>query len=321
MMGDLDMTEHVRLELVRAKDNIAIADHLHKVATLNYEKNIAANATAKAYLDDEWANIGKWLKAFTQRLPDNLRTMKEVFGPVRDKATGEYLSAGFEIEARLAEQDDIRTILDDVVKMVEKFESTRHAVENVSLDIGKQAVKSVRAEIRNTFYQKVILNPRIRVYMPSISRQPLSLEKDMVSTGQGVAMTLLWVVKMADYVTEREMRRVTTNRAQQKHLHPTQFAIMDGAFSSLSNKGLIQDALDCIKRTRGRFQLIITGHDENYQNNFEYFPTLVEAREISGQFMYADSQTRRILQPSEVGSHYGSMGVMNLRVLPHQLNA
>lgn len=321
VMGNLDMTEHVKLELVRAKDNIAIVEHLHTVATQNYEKNSIANATAKTYLDDEWANIGKWLKAFTQRLPDNLRTLKDVFGPLRDKVTGEYLSAGFEIEARLAEQDDIRAILDDVVKMVEKFESTRHAVENVSLDIGKQAVKSVRAEIRNTFYQKVILNPRIRVYMPSISKQPLSLEKDMVSTGQGVAMTLLWVVKMADYVTEREMRRVTTSRAQQKHLHPTQFAIMDGAFSSLSNKGLIQDALDCIKRTRGRFQLIITGHDENYQNNFEYFPTLIEAREISGQFMYADSTTRRILQPNEVGSHYGAMEVMSLRVLPHQLSA
>lgn len=157
--------------------------------------------------------------------------------------------------------------------------------------------------------------------MPSISKQPLPLEKDMVSTGQGVAMTLLWVVKMADYVTEREMRRVTTSRAQQKHLHPTQFAIMDGAFSSLSNKGLIQDALDCIKRTRGRFQLIITGHDENYQNNFEYFPTLIEAREISGQFMYADCITRRILQPEEVGSHYGAMAVMNLRVVPQQMNA
>ena len=321
VMGNLDLTEHVKLELVRAKDNIAIVERLHSVATLNYEKNSVANTTAKAYLDEEWANIGKWLKAFTQRLPDNLRTLKNVFGPLRDKATGEYLSAGFEIEAKLADQDDIRAILDDVVKMVEKFESTRHAVENVSPDIGIQAIKSIRTEIRNTFYQKVILNPRIRVYMPSISKQSLPLEKDMVSTGQGVAMTLLWVVKMADYVTEREIRRVTTSRAQQKHLHPTQFAIMDGAFSSLSNKGLIQDALDCIKRTRGRFQLIITGHDENYQNNFEYFPTLIEAREINGQFMYADSTTRRILQPNEVGSHYGAMEVMSLRVLPHQLNA
>jgi hypothetical protein len=318
VMSDLDLTEHVRFELQRAMDTPSIVDHLHAVATLNFEKNTAANATAAAYLEDEWENIGKWLKAFTQRLPDNLRTMKEVFSPVKDKTSGEYLSAGFEIEAKLADQEDIKAILDDVVKMVEKFESTRRAVESAAPGIRDQAVRGVRAEIRNTFYQKVILNPRVRAYMPSISKHPLPLEKNMVSTGQGVAMTLLWVVKMADYVTERELRRVTTRRVQQKHLHPTQFAIMDGAFSSLSNKGLIQDALDCIKRTRGRFQLIITGHDENYQNNFEYFPTLIEAREINGQFMYADSKTKRILQPDEVGSHYGAIEVMNLRVKPLQ---
>lgn len=318
VMGDLDLTEHVKKELLRAKDDPAIVNHLHAVATINFKKNSLANATAKAYLDEEWANIGKWLKAFTQRLPDNLRTMKEVFGPLRDKVSGDYLSAGFEIEAKLANQDDIRAILDDVVKMVEKFESTRRVVGNLSEDIGTQAIKNIRMEIRNSFYKSVILNPRIQVYMPSISKHPLPLEKNMVSTGQGVAMTLLWVVKMADYVTEREMRRVTTSRAQQERLRPTQFAIMDGAFSSLSNKGLIQDALDCIKRTRGRFQLIITGHDENYQNNFEYFPTLIEAREINGQFMYADSKTRRILQPEDVGSHYGAMESMSLRVQPTQ---
>jgi len=314
VMGDLDLTEHVRLELARAKENPAIVDHLHAVAKNNYEKNQAANATATAYLESEWENIGKWLKAFTQRLPDNLRIMKAVFGPGKDKDGN--LGAGFEIEATEANQDDIKAVLDKVVEMVEKYESTKHAVENAAPGLRDQAIRGIRAEIRNTFYQKVILNPRIKVRMPSISQHSLPLEKNMVSTGQGVAMTLLWIVKMADYVTERELRRVTTSRAQQKHLHPTQFAIMDGAFSSLSNKGLIRDALDSIKRTRGRFQLIITGHDENYQNNFEYFPTLIEAREINGQFMYADSRTRRILQPEEVGSHYGAIGLMNLRVKP-----
>lgn len=316
VMGGIDLTDHVKLELERSKEKPEIIEHLHKVSTLNFEQNSRANATAKAYLDDEWANIGEWLKKFTKRLPDNLRTMKNVFGPARDKVTGEYLSAGFEIEAQLADQDDIKAILGEVVEWVEKFEATKQVTDSVSPFIGAQAVKEIRSRIRNTFYQKVITNPRVRVYMPSISPHPLPLEKNMVSTGQGVAMTLLWVVKMADYVTERELRRTTTNRVQQKHLHPTQFAIMDGAFSSLSNKGLIQDALDCIKQTRGRFQLIITGHDENYQNNFEYFPTLIEAREINGQYMYADSKTRRVLQPDEIGSHYGAMESISLRVKP-----
>ncbi|BBI98946.1 hypothetical protein FGKAn22_06390 [Ferrigenium kumadai] len=316
VVADLDMTEHVRTELQRAKENPALVEHLHAVAQNNYEKNQAANAIASQHLDGEWANLSKWLESFTMRLPDNLRTMKSVFGPKLDKASGALLSAGFVIEANEADRSDIRAVLDEVVRLVEKFETTKRAMEGASAGLRDQAIRGVRAEIRSTFYQKVIVNPRIKVYMPSISTHPLPLEKNMVSTGQGVAMTLLWIVKMADYVTERELRRVTTSRAQQRHLHPTQFALMDGAFSSLSNKGLIKDALDSIKGTRGRFQLVITGHDENYQNNFEYFPTLIEAREINGQFMYADCQTRRLLGPEEVGSHYGAMGVLSMRVVP-----
>ncbi|MBS4095517.1 MAG: hypothetical protein KGZ83_01595 [Sulfuricella sp.] len=317
VMPDLDMTEHVRIELQRVNEYPEIANHLHEVARNNYEKNRAANKTAADFLEGEWENIGKWLKAFTQRLPDNLKTMKETFGPARDAVTKEYLCAGFGIEAGLAEQSDIQAVLDDVVKKVEKYESTKRAVENAEPGLRDQAIRGLRADIRNTFYQKVIINPRIKVFMPSISKHALPLEKNMVSTGQSVAMTLLWIVKMADYITKRELRRMTTNRVQQQHLHPTQFALMDGAFSSLSNKGLIQDALESIKSTRGRFQLIITGHDENYQNNFDYFPTLIEAREINGQFMYAESNTRRVLQPEEVGSHYGALRAMNVQVRPH----
>lgn len=321
VMPDLDISEHVRIQLEQAKENSAIAVHLRDVAKSNFEKNQAANKTAAEHLEVEWGRIGEWLKAFTQRLPTNLKLMKNTFGPLRDKESKALLTAGFEIEATVADQNDIKTVLEDVVKLVEKSEQTERAVEHAAPTLRNEAVRGIRAEIRNTFYQRVILNPSIQVYMPSISPHLLKLEKGMVSTGQGVAMTLLWIVKMADYITQREMNRMTTDRAQQKRLHPTQFALMDGAFSSLSNKGLIKDALDSIKSTRGRFQLIITGHDENYQNNFDYFPTLIEAREINGQFMYAEKKTRRIRQPEEVGSHYGAMGVMSMRVLPHAAGA
>lgn len=318
-VGDLDISEHVRMELQRAKEQPAIIKQLHEVASDNFSKNDAANKIASEHLDHEWMAVGSWLEKFTLRLPDNLKTMKTIFGPKTVKLSEdqeELVSAGFVIEASLVEQKDIRTVLDDVVRLVEKFEETKKAMANVASSLRDSAIRSLREEIRTTFYQKVIIDPRIKVYMPSISKRPLPLEKNMVSTGQGVAMTLLWIVKMADFITERELRRQTTSRAQLRHLHPTQFALMDGAFSSLSNKGLIKDALDSIKGTRGRFQLIISGHDENYQNNFEYFPVLIEAREINGQFMYADSKTRRVYQPEEVGSHYGAMGTMNMRVSP-----
>jgi hypothetical protein len=311
----LGMPDHIKMELERAKDAPEMIAHLHAVAYSNYDKNMAANDVAARHLSTEWENIGKWLKAFTQRLPDNLTTMKRVFGPLKNES-GEYTGAGFDIDATVADQSDVKSVLDEVVAMVEKHERSKAALENAAPGLRDQATKGIRQEIRNTFYRKVITKAKIRIYMPSMSRTPLLLEKNMASTGQGIAMTLLWIVKMADYVTERELRRVTTSRAQQRHLHRTQFALMDGAFSSLSNKDLIRDAWDSITQTRGRFQLVIPGHDENYQNNFEYFPTLITARELNGQYMHAESETRRILEPDQVGSHYGAMNVINLRIKP-----
>lgn len=95
----------------------------------------------------------------------------------------------------------------------------------------------------------------------------------------------------------------------------TQFVIIDGAFSHLSDKRLITDALDSVKGKRGKFQLIITGHEPNYKNDFAYFPSYVVAREIGGNLMYAESETRRLLAPEEVGSRLGAMEVSSFHKL------
>jgi hypothetical protein len=315
---DLDLSDHVKIELIRGKEDISVLAHIYKVTKDNFEKNSAANATAQSYLDKEWGDVSEWLQKFTLRLPDNLRAMRTTFAPQRDSATGTIIRAGFDISAKLAELQDIKATLDDIVLMVENYEKNSDVINQFEQGVKDKTIANLRREIRNNFYQKVILDPSIHVCMPSISQKPLPLEKEMVSTGQGIAMTLLWIVKMANYVTERELSRKTSSSAQLKRLkaNKTQFTIIDGAFSSLSNKELIDDALNSVAQTRGNFQLIITGHDENYQNNFHYFPTLVVAREIGGKFMYADSTTKRMVEPSAIGSHYGAMALMNMRVTP-----
>jgi len=89
----------------------------------------------------------------------------------------------------------------------------------------------------------------------------------------------------------------------------TQFVFIDGAFSHLSDKKLITDALDGVKKTRGKFQLVITGHDPNYKNDYAYFPSYIVAREIGGNHMYAESETRRLQAPEEINSHIGAMEI------------
>lgn len=302
--------EQIKMGLEEAKDNLNVLSQLIAGTKFNYERSRQANEQASLYLEQQWSEIGSWLGSFTRRLPSNLDTMKKVFRPHRDSVSGDIVKAGFEIEAKLADMSDVKAVLEGIVQKVEKQERTR---ETYADDDAVQAMadKNLRKDIRDEFYKKVIIEPKIRVCLPAISQRPLLLEKDMASSGQGVAMTLLWIVKMADYVTERELDRQSVSAANRKKIRSqrTQFVFIDGAFSHLSDPRLIDDALRGVQESRGKFQLLITGHDPNYQNKWEYFPTYVVAKVIGDNMMYADSETRCLLQPDEVGSRLGVMEI------------
>jgi len=314
----LSLPEHVIIELGQAKNDPSIIARHHRVTLANYEKNRAANDTARLHLDEEWDGIAEWLRQFTLRLPDNFQTMQAVFSPGRDPVTGRVERAGFDIEGALANLENVRVTLDEIICDVENFENIRKSAEGGDEKIRDSLVSELRKRIRDKFYQRLILNPKIKVCMPSVSAKPLLLEPKLLSSGQSVAMTLLWIVKMADYVAERDLRRDTINAAKLKGLRSgkTHFVIIDGAFSHLSNKNLINDALTGIGKTRGRFQLIITGHDQNYQNDFIRFPTFIVGREMGNRMMYAESETRQLMSPEDVGSHSGAMELMGVRRVP-----
>lgn len=306
--SNLALNEQMRIGLEQSKEDVQELLRMIEVTADNYKKSLAANETSRKHLDEEWGNIGAWLENFTRRLPGNFEVMRSVFRPGRDNVSGEIVTAGFEIEARISDMKDVRSILTGIVEKVEKAEKNREIFADDEAN-RTRIEKNIRNEIRDEFYRSVIIDPKIRVCIPAISRRPLTLEKNMVSSGQGVAMTLLWIVKMADYVTEREIRKRSVSNAGRNRVRSmrTQFVIIDGAFSHLSDKRLITDALDGVRKTRGKFQLVITGHDPNYKNDYNYFPTYIAAREIGGNMMYADSETRRLLQPEEVGSRIGAM--------------
>lgn len=314
---DLDMSEHMRAELVRAKSNPDIVEQLHRVQATNYDKSVAANRIAQEHLDTEWKKISEWLANFTKRLKKNFELMQKVFGPNIDKDTKQILSSGYQITGTVATNADIKAVLDNVVKTIEKDEADR-AGKSFTQYEEKKHKSDLRQTIRSKFYRSVVTGVGIKVCMPSIAQYPLPLERKMVSTGQGIAMALMWIVKMAEFTTKRWQSEQATTSAQRKRLRHTQFTIIDGAFSSLSDEGLIKDALDSIDATKGAFQLIITDHDPGYQNNFEHFPTLIVAKEYDQRFMIAEKRTRDPIDPASVGLPAGALGVMNLRAIRKQ---
>lgn len=312
---DLAMSDYMRVQLERAKDAPDVVEELHAGHKINHENSVAANRIAQEHLEGEWKSISEWLSNFTRRLKKNFALLQTVFGPEIEEGTGKILKSGFRIEGKVAEDANIKAVLDGVVSTIEKDEVTR-AGRSFTPSEENTAKADLRTKIRNEFYRSVINETRIKVCMPSISAHPLPMKKKMASTGQTIAMALLWIVRMAEFTTKRWLSEQASSAAKRRRVRHTQFTIIDGAFSSLSDQGLIKDALDSIGGTKGSFQLIITDHDENYRNNWEFFPSLIVAKEIGGRFMFAERKTRRTLDAQALGLPAGSLGVMSLRAIP-----
>ena len=58
--------------------------------------------------------------------------------------------------------------------------------------------------------------------------------------------------------------------------------ILDGLFSKLSHRRLIEDSLESLRNTRGRFQMIGLIHNPNYENDPGIFPTYLVGNVIGG---------------------------------------
>lgn len=316
----LQMGENLKHHLEQAKTDPSRIKHILNITQNEYDKDKIANETAKEQLDLEWEGMAGWLSEFTQRLPIYFKTMKSVFAPKYDDLSSKVTHAGFIISGEVMQSDDVQAVMGDIVSEIEDFEN--HQRKSADSDSRKETTKSFRREIRNKFYQRILSNPTIKVCIPSISEKPLILEKEMASSGQGVAMTLLWIVKLADFVSERERQRKTVsgskfdarsmvNAKKLRHID-SQFVFIDGAFSHLSDRALIEDVLKGISRTHGRFQLIVTGHDPdyNFKHNFKYFPTLLTGREISDRYMYVENG--KPVDPTEKGSNLGAMELLRL---------
>ncbi len=304
VLGDthLKLPEVARTQLRQARENPSLVTVMLQASQLSFDENVKVNRIADEHLAEERAGLSSWLTNFTLRLPDNLKTLRTVLAPKVDKTSKAVLRAGFVVEAKVIDSEGIQTLIESIIQDVENYEDNEQAKESSVRD---HLRKSLREDIRRNFYQKVIVNPRIYLVLPAMSATPLEMERDMASSGQGIAITFLWILRLSEFITEREIRRQTIGRAQRQRLRDrsTSFTILDGAFSHLSSKSLIDETLKGIEDTTGRFQLIVTVHDPAYQNDFNRFPALVVAREMQGRYMRAWSHLNEVGERDALGQN------------------
>ncbi|GAA0587125.1 hypothetical protein GCM10008997_39250 [Halomonas salifodinae] len=173
-------------------------------------------------------------------------------------------------------------------------------------------------QIRRRIYRGLFHEVSIRLKHEAIRPHGrlFSLNEDM-SEGQREAVSLMWLVKLSEFAIERELRELPGHHKRRARASRESVILLDGLFSKLSHRRLIQDSLESLRNTRGRFQMIGLIHNPNYENDPGIFPTYLVGSVIGGaqgQGGHVMVRDGRITEPEALGRSSGEASLFGIHI-------
>lgn len=246
------------------------------------------------------------LTGIIARARDNLHAMKVVAG---NKYGGD---AWFEVEAEVANDEALSTLVDDLIKVVDvarKSEQERAQTTGLPSD-PEQSVAGIKELIRQSSYRRIFLKVAVKFVNPAIrpNRKAHLLNVEHLSVGQRTATSLMWVVRLAQFAVQREALQIRNPTYRRRRLASKEtIVIIDGLFSDLSRKELIDSAVSGIATTRGKLQIVGLIHNPHYVNNPDMFPVLLVGKEHGDGWVSIDEEGAVVDEPEK------SLGVAEMR--------
>ena len=261
-------------------DNIAqlygiAIEHVQKLQTINRAVGEdVLNCRERLHLS---------MSGFARQIRENFRILIKSLKPA-DAVD----AAGFVLEARIVDDDQIDAASHKVVELVreqlEEREMRGKRIGEQTAAEEKRYQEGLRARIGREFYRSIFVGPGtnetgpiVKVKHPAISSGGATPLREKFSVGQKNAIFLMAVAKLADFAQERDAIRESGGR---RKVRPSRVLLIDGLFSNLSDPKLIKPALEVLKQLRGQFQLIGLIHDPKYENDPTLFPTFVQLRQV-----------------------------------------
>ena len=238
----------------------------------------------------------KTFEKFEERIWEAIRGVNDALAALKSvaKRDPEGTKAHFKIEAKIVNDDGAKAVISDLVKTVDEEE--RH-LEKVSYSDAerKDAETRLQNRIRRRLCEGLFTDVSIRYVHEGIrpSGGAFSIG-ETVSTGEGAALGMMLMIRLAQFRIEREARRAQTTIARRRLRRNAQtLMIMDGLFSTLSRDELVRSVVSSIPAIHGNFQLIGLVHDPKHQHDFESFPVLIRGqRNRMGQLQFWRKQRK-----------------------------
>lgn len=82
----------------------------------------------------------------------------------------------------------------------------------------------------------------------------------------------MWIVRQAEYEIERGLLELTSKQAAKSRTKANRVILIDGIFSTLSDRKIIGEALNGLRDLGGNFQIIGFLHSQTWNNDYSVFP-------------------------------------------------
>lgn len=279
--GTLDLKEVERSHLIDAKDDVTKVEIMHTKLSAQLKTRLEAHEVTQKAATEAREKLSDRLDILASRLKINFDLFRRVVKFKKDESGGE--EAGFEVTATMRPQEEVLGIIELIIRKIEADIEERersNQSEKSIFEFNKDEHDSIDVYIRDTFYRYMFIDPKIRVYFPSMKsgktfRFSYDPDKGNLSQGQRAALSLLWIIKFAEFAIEREVNMQNTSSASRRRLRSQKERVflIDGLFSSLTSKAYIKEALGAVNNIRGKFQMIGLVHNMNHQIDRDIFPT------------------------------------------------
>ncbi|WP_163574497.1 coiled-coil domain-containing protein [Halomonas faecis] len=230
--------------------------------------------------------------------------------------------AFFEVKAALIGTEQLRELIATLLADIDEHQAAmrRRAERDGGVADGEARRRDddLLRQIRRRIYRGLFHDVSIRLKHDAIRPHGrlFSLNEEM-SEGQREAVSLMWLVKLSEFAIERELRELPGHHKRRARASRESVILLDGLFSKLSHRRLIQDSLESLRNTRGRFQMIGLIHNPNYENDAEIFPTYLVGSVIGGmqgQGGHVMVRDGRAAPPESLGRSQGEASLFGIHV-------
>lgn len=201
------------------------------------------------------------LAGLIESATDNLATLNKVMS--------RYPNGRFFFETQITGKAGVQDILNELKGDVERALRDQ---DRQSRGMRRGSDTQLKTMLRERLIECMFTNTEVQFVNGGIWGGKKSHVSDKLSTGQKIAMEFMWIVRQAEYEIERGLQEMTSKQAAKSRAKANRVILIDGIFSTLSDRRIIKEALNGLRDLGGNFQIIGFLHSPNWNNDFTVFP-------------------------------------------------